>query len=54
VDLHGGGYSNFSKTATSLVLAEANGARSKPARRSQSRKLVSVAIRSRSEGHTYR
>ena len=45
---------SFSKTATWLWLAEVNGARSQLAQRSRTRKPVILAIRSSSDGHTYR
>ncbi len=49
-----GGCGSFSNTATWLWLAEVNGARSQPAQRSRTRKPVILAIRSSSDGHTYR
>ena len=45
---------SFSNTATWLSLSEVKGARSQPAQRSRSRKPVILAMRSSSDGQTYR
>jgi hypothetical protein len=48
------GQGSFSNTATWLWLPEVNGTRSQPAQRSRTRNPVILAIRSSSDGHTYR
>ena len=45
---------SFSNTATWLSLSEVKGARSQPAQRSRSRKPAILAMRSSSDGQTYR
>src|SRR5205085_7190637 len=45
---------SFSNTATWLSLPEVKGARSQPAQRSRSRKPAILAMRSSSDGQTYR